>query len=61
MFLTIYVSGELHNQGDAKWIVIKGQLQGHNNMPFGQATPGQPIGRPAVGRSQGVFSGLSYY
>jgi hypothetical protein len=31
--------GEFHDQGDAKWIVIKGQLWGHNDMTFGQPTP----------------------
>jgi hypothetical protein len=28
---------------------------GHNDTPFGQPTPGQPIGRPVVGRPQGVI------
>jgi hypothetical protein len=28
---------------------------GYNNMPFGQPTPGRPIGRPGVSRPQGVF------
>jgi hypothetical protein len=27
-------TGEFHDQGDAKWIVIRGQLRGHNGMPF---------------------------
>jgi hypothetical protein len=27
------------DQGDAKWIVIRGQLRGDNDMPFGQPTP----------------------
>jgi hypothetical protein len=53
--------GEFHDQGDAKWIVIRGQLRGHNDMPFGRPTPGRPIGRPGVGRSHGVFGVLSYY
>jgi hypothetical protein len=44
--------GEFHDQGDAKWIVIKGQLRGHNHTPFG---------RPGVGRPSGVFGGFSYY
>jgi hypothetical protein len=46
--------GKFHDQGDAKWIVIRGQLRGHNDMPFGQPTPG-------VGRPQGVFGGFIYY
>jgi hypothetical protein len=28
-------SGEFHDQGDAKWIVIRGQLRGHNDTPCG--------------------------
>jgi hypothetical protein len=55
------VLGEFHDQGDAKWIVIRGQLRGHNDTPFGRPTPGRPIGRPGVGHPQGVFGGLSYY
>jgi len=27
--------GKLHDQGDAKWIVIRGQLRGHNDTPYG--------------------------
>jgi hypothetical protein len=48
--------GKFHDQGDAKWIVIRGQLRGHNDTPFGRPTLGWPIGRP-----QGVFGGISYY
>ena len=55
------ILSEFHDQGDAKWIVIRGQLRGHNDTSFGRPTPGRPIGRPVVGRSQGVFGGLSYY
>jgi len=36
--------GEFHGQGDAKWIVIRGQSRGHDDMPFGRPTPGRPIG-----------------
>jgi hypothetical protein len=53
--------GEFHYQGDAKWIVIRGQLKGHNNTPFGWPTADRPIGCPGVGRPQGVYGGLSYY
>jgi hypothetical protein len=52
---------EFHDQGDSKWIVMRGQLRGHNHMPFGQPTPSRPIGRPEVGRLSGVFGGFSYY
>jgi hypothetical protein len=39
--------GKFHDQGDTKWIVIRGKLRGHNDMPFGCP--------------QGVFGGLSCY
>jgi hypothetical protein len=39
-------AGGYHDQGDAEWIVTRGQLRGHNDMPFGRPTPGQPVGRP---------------
>jgi hypothetical protein len=38
-----------------------GTLMGHNNMPCGRPTPGQPIGDPEVGRPYSVFGGFSYY
>jgi hypothetical protein len=48
--------GNIHDQRDAKWIVIRGQFRGHNDTPFGRPTPGRPIGR------LGVFGILrSYY
>jgi hypothetical protein len=53
--------GEFHDQGDANSIVIRGQLRGHNDTPFGRPTPSRPIGRLGFGRPQGVFGGLSYY
>jgi hypothetical protein len=52
---SIFTVGEFHDQGDAKSIVIRRPLRGHNDTPFGRATSGQPIGRPGVGHSQGVF------
>jgi hypothetical protein len=55
------INGEFQDQGDAKWIVIRGQLRGHNNTTFERPTPDQPIGRPGVGRPSGVFGGFSYY
>jgi hypothetical protein len=40
--------GELHDQADAKWIVIRGLLWGHDECfkvtPCGQPTPSQRIG-----------------
>jgi hypothetical protein len=41
-------SGEFHDQGDAKWIVIRGKLRGHDDAPFGRPTPSRPIGRLGV-------------
>jgi hypothetical protein len=46
--------GDFNDQGDAKWIVIRGQLRGHNVRPFGRPTPSTVSG-PGVGRSSGVF------
>jgi hypothetical protein len=40
----IKVLGEFHDQGDAKGIIIRGQLCGHNDMPCGRPAPGWPIG-----------------
>jgi hypothetical protein len=51
---------KFHDQADTKWIVIRAQLWGHIDMPFGQPTPGRPISRSVVSRPQGVFGGLSY-
>jgi hypothetical protein len=51
--------GEFHDQGDAKWIVIKRQLWGHNDTPCGQPVPGRPIS--LSGCPLGVFGGFSYY
>jgi hypothetical protein len=45
---------------DTFWIVIRKLLRGHDDMPFGQATPGRPIGRLGVGHLQGVFGVFSY-
>jgi hypothetical protein len=30
---------EFHDQGDANWIVIRGQLKGYNDMPTGSQPP----------------------
>jgi hypothetical protein len=35
--------GEFHDQGDAKRIVIRRQLRGHIDTPFGRPVPGRPI------------------
>jgi hypothetical protein len=60
-FLTHFTVGEFHDQVDAKWIVIRRSLWGHNDMPCGWPASGRPIGHPGSGSSQGVFGGLSYY
>jgi hypothetical protein len=36
--------GEFQGQADAKWIVIRGSLKGHNDTPCGRPTPGRPGG-----------------
>jgi hypothetical protein len=53
--------GEFQEKADAKWIVNRGPLWGHNDTPCGRPTPGRPVGRPGAGRPQGVFAGLSYF
>jgi hypothetical protein len=53
--------GNFHDQGEAKRIVVRGQLKGHNDTLFRWPTPGRPIGRPGVGFPQDVFGGLRYY
>jgi hypothetical protein len=53
--------GEFHDQGDTKWIVIRGQLRGHNDASFGRPITGRPIGRQVVGCLQGVFGSISCY
>jgi hypothetical protein len=58
---TEILEGEFHDHRDAKWIVIRGQLRGHNDTPFGRPTPGRPIGRPGFGRPLGEFGGFGYY
>jgi hypothetical protein len=50
--------GEFHVQGEAKWILIRGQLRGHYDTTFGRPTPGRPIDRPGVGCPQGIFGVL---
>jgi hypothetical protein len=57
----VMTAGEFHDLGDAKWIVIRGKLRGHNNTPFGRPTPSRSIGHQGVGHPDGVFGSLSYY
>jgi hypothetical protein len=49
---------KFHDQGDAKWMVIRAQLRGHNDTPCGRPAPGRPVGRLGVGRPQAVFGGF---
>jgi hypothetical protein len=39
------MEGEFHNQGEAKWIVIRRPLSGHNDTPFGQPPAGLSAAR----------------
>jgi hypothetical protein len=50
----IKANGGFDNQADAEWIVIRTQLRGHNDTPFGRIAPGRPSG-PAY------FVCFSYY
>jgi hypothetical protein len=43
-----FITGEFHDQGDAKKIVIRGKLRDHNNTPFGRATPGRTVDTKGV-------------
>jgi hypothetical protein len=43
--------GDFHDQGDAKWIVIRRSLWGHNDTPCGRSAPGHP----GSGCPQGVI------
>jgi hypothetical protein len=45
----LLVQGEFHDPGDANWIVVRRQLRGHNNTPFGWQTPIRHIGLAAQG------------
>jgi hypothetical protein len=47
--------GVSHDLADAEWKVIRTQLRGHNDLPFGQPTPGRPSGRPGSGRPLCIF------
>jgi hypothetical protein len=31
--------GEFHDQGDVKWVAVRGQLRGHSDTPFGVGCP----------------------
>jgi hypothetical protein len=53
--------GRFHDQGDAKWIVIRRSLWGPNNTPCGRPAPGRPIRRLGSGRPQGIIGVFSYY
>jgi hypothetical protein len=48
-------AGGSHDQTDAEWIVIRTELWGHNDTPFGRPAPGRPSGRPGSGRPSGIF------
>jgi hypothetical protein len=43
--LRMHTKGELHDQEDAKWIVIRRPLRGHDDMPCGR--PDRRVGAPA--------------
>jgi hypothetical protein len=49
-FSAVIPLGQIDDQGDAKWIVIRGQLWGYNDTPCGRPTRGRLIDCPGVGR-----------
>jgi hypothetical protein len=51
----MYNVGEFHDQADAKWIVIRTSLWGHNDTPCRLPSPGRPIGHPGSGHPEGVI------
>jgi hypothetical protein len=55
------IFGKFHDQGEAEWKVIRGQLRGHKDTPCRRPTPGRPISRPGVGCPQYLFGGFGYY
>jgi hypothetical protein len=55
------IHGEFHDQADAKGIVIRRSLWGHNDTLCGRPAPGRPISRPKSGHLQGIMGGFSYY
>jgi hypothetical protein len=48
------VPGEVHDQADAKRIVIRGPLRGHHDRSCGWSTPGRLIGRPGLAAPERV-------
>jgi hypothetical protein len=48
-----FTIGGSHDQADAEWIVIRTQLWGHNDTPFGRPAARQPSGQPPVGPPAG--------
>jgi hypothetical protein len=61
------LKGEFHDQGYARWIVIRRSLRGHNDTPCGQPAGCSPRAadksarsRP-VGRPQGIIGVFCYY
>jgi hypothetical protein len=59
--MVAFAIGEFHDQGDAKGIVIRKSLWGHNDTACGWPAPGRPIGGPGAGRPQAVIGVFSYY
>jgi hypothetical protein len=58
---TSIYEGKFRDQGDAKCIVTRRLLWGHNDTPCGRSASGQPIGCPGAGHALGLFGGIYYY
>jgi hypothetical protein len=61
------LKGEFHDQGYARWIVIRRSLRGHNDTPCGQPASCSPraANKPAcsqpIGRLQVIIGVFWYY
>jgi hypothetical protein len=53
--------GEFHDEGEAKWIVIRGQLIGHINTPCGRPTLAGLSAAWGLAARSGYLVVLSYY
>jgi hypothetical protein len=53
--------GEFDNQGDTKWIVIRGLLRVHKDTPFGWLTPAGLLAARGLAALRAYLVVFSYY
>jgi hypothetical protein len=53
--------GKSHDQADTEWIVIRTQLRGHNDTPFGRLAPVSPPAARGLAALRACFVCFSYY